>query len=150
MGVLRQGGEQEASSSLLGAWVTRMLRATGRGEAHLPMGPAALQTEASKQGPPRILLDLGPSACGSRSPGHHPPAPKHQRHLQRPGLRGLIAWAAGVGARGCCQRERSPPRDRTYAGGPGSRFSLIGFHGWQVDIINQGDDVQTEALLKQR
>ena len=71
--MLRQGGEQEASSSLLGAWVTRMPRATGRGGAHLPMGPAALQTEASKQGPPRILLDLGPPACGSLSPGH--PAP---------------------------------------------------------------------------
>lgn len=51
MGVLRQGGEQEASSSLLGAWATRKLRAPGRGKAHLLMGPAALQTEASKQAP---------------------------------------------------------------------------------------------------
>lgn len=83
--MLRQGGEQEAPSSLLGACVTRMPRAAGRGEAHLPRGPAALQTEASTQGPPRILLDLGPSACGSLSPG--PPAPTPVQHS---GLLGLI------------------------------------------------------------
>lgn len=91
MGVLRQGGEQEAPSSLLGAWVTRMQRAAGQGKAHHPMGPAALQTEASTQGPPRILLDLGPSACGSQSPGPPPsPAPEQQGHLQHLGLLGLI------------------------------------------------------------
>ena len=61
-----QGGEKEAPSSLLGAWLQGCC-------VHLPMDPAALQIEASKQGLPRVLL--GRSACGSLSPG--PLAPKH-------------------------------------------------------------------------
>ena len=60
-----QGGEKEAPSSLLGAWLQGCC-------VHLPMDPAALQIEASKQGLPRVLL--GRSACRSLSPG--PLAPR--------------------------------------------------------------------------
>ena len=124
-----QGGEQEALSSPPGAWVMGVLCPPSDRPCSSP--DRSIRTGAATR---------AAAPLSSLSPGR--PLPPEQRWcLQYSGLLGLITGAEGVGARGCCPRELSRLRDGTHAGRPGSRFSLIGFHGWQVDIINQGDNV---------